>query len=203
MNIYSLFQTCKDKYVLLKVLKQKPNLNIKNSDGYTIPMLAFKHSNDKDVLLKILKQKPNLEIQCNHGMNISMYAFMYCKDKDVLLELLKQKPKLYIPNYQRYTIPMFAFMFCKDRDVLLELFKYRLNLNIKNDNDDMNVIMYAFEYYVDCPEFDFNVLEKLYNRSSLEYKQLFNSEYNKLKKKYKMKLLILFRHQKRYGVTKN
>jgi NCAIR mutase (PurE)-related protein len=57
------FEHCKDKEVLLELLKEKPNLNIQNKERMTFPMIAFKYCKDKEVLLEILKQKPNLNIQ--------------------------------------------------------------------------------------------------------------------------------------------
>ena len=165
MDIHKLFKTCKDKYKLLEILKQKPDLNIQNDNGNTVALLAFIFYTDKEILLEVLKQKPDLNIQDNDGYTITMYAFKYRHDKDVLLEVLKQKPDLTLKNRKNET-----------------------------------ALDFALEYYIKSYNFDFDVLEKLYNENCKQDKQLFNPTYIKLKNKYKVLPLILFRHQKRYGV---
>ncbi|MBA43209.1 MAG: hypothetical protein CMF62_04260 [Magnetococcales bacterium] len=168
MDIYTLFRTCKNKDKLLEVLKQKPNLNIKNyNSGITLSMFVFRYCDDKDILLEVLKQKPGFNIQDIYGYTIAMYAFLCCKDKDVLLELLRQKPDLTLKN--RY---------------------------------NTTALDYALEYYVKSPNFKFDVLEKLYDENCKQDKQLFNPKYIKLRNKYKVLPLILFRHYQRYS-TKN
>ena len=76
------FKHCKDREVLLEILKQKPDLNIIHENNYNIPMLAFEQCKDREVLLEILKQKPDLDIQKEGaGYTTAMVAFKYCKDR--------------------------------------------------------------------------------------------------------------------------
>jgi len=131
-----------------------------------------------------------------------MIAFKYCKDKDVLLELLKQKPDLNIQNRLRLTTSTIAFEHCKDKDVLLELIKQKPDLT-KKDIYNKTVLDYALKYYVKSPQFEFYVLEKLYDENCKQDKHLFNSEYLKLRNKYKIFPLVLFRYKSRYGKYKS
>jgi hypothetical protein len=55
----------------------------------------------------------------------------------------------------------------------------------------------SLDLYVRNPQFD--VLEKLYDENYKQDNQLVNLEYLKLKNKYKIFQLILFRNRKRYG----
>ena len=104
MDIHKLFKTCKDKYKLLEILKQKPDLNIQNDNGNTVALLAFIFYTDKEILLEVLKQKPDLNIQDNDGYTVSMYAFRCCSDNKVLLELLKHKPDLTLVDIFNKTV---------------------------------------------------------------------------------------------------
>ena len=158
----------------------------------------FKNYKDKDILLEMLKQKPDLNIQDRDNLTVTMVAFIHCKDKDVLLELLKQKPDLNIQDKYGKTATMFAFLYCKDKDVLLEIIKQKPNLTLINLFDDVTILDIALKYYVKSLKFEFNVLEKLYNENCKQDKKLFNSLYIKLRNKYKIFPLILFRYQKRY-----
>ena len=197
------FKHCKDREVLLEILKQKPDLDIQNRYKFTVTMLAFKHCKDKEVLLEILKQKPNLDIQNDNGLTVIFYAIEFCNDKEVLLEILKQKPNLNnSSNIYNMSIPLHAFLQCTYKEVLFEILNQKPDLNIIVYNDK-SILHYAFQYYINSPEFDFQVLEKLYDQSNDTHKELFNLKYIKLRRKYKVMPLVLFRHHKRYGVTKN
>ncbi|MBA43219.1 MAG: hypothetical protein CMF62_04310 [Magnetococcales bacterium] len=57
-----IFYYCKNKDVLLEVLKQKPNLNSQNDDGDTVAMYAFEYCEDKEILLELIK-KANLSLK--------------------------------------------------------------------------------------------------------------------------------------------
>ena len=194
------FQYCRDKDVLLEVLKQKPDLNVQDKYGLTVVFYAFIFRKDKDILLEILRQKPDLNVQDKYGLTVVFYAFINCKDKDVLLELLKQKPDLNIKNKYEDTITMGAFIYCKDKDVLLEVLKQKPNLTLKNNFSNNSALDYALEHYVKSPYFEFDILEKLYNENCKQDKQLVNLDYIRIRRKYKVLPLILFRHQKRYGI---
>ena len=123
--------------------------------------------------------------------------FKNCKDKDILLEKIKEISNLNsLDSYDR-TATMYAFMYCKDKDVLLEILKQKPNLILKNYGNKTTLDI-VLENYVKSPNFDFNVLEKLYNENSKQDNQLFSKTYIKLKNKYKILPLILFRYQKRY-----
>jgi ankyrin repeat protein len=126
-----------------------------------------------------------------------MSAFKFCKIKDVLLELLNQRPDLNIQDVRGLSIAMYAFEFCKDKDVLLELLNQKPDLTIK-DIYNKTALDYALEFYAKSPQFKFDVLEKLYDDNYKQNTQLFNSEYLKLRTKYKIFPLILFRYHKRY-----
>ncbi len=93
---------------------------------------------------------------------------------------------------------MYAFLNCSDKEVLLELLKLKPDLTFVN-NDDYSALDFALEYYTKSPNFEFDILEKLYDENCKQDKQLFNPEYIKLRNKYKVLPLILFRHQNRYG----
>ena len=127
-----------------------------------------------------------------------MYAFKNSKDKDVLLELLKQKPDLNIQNNSGVTATIYAFtIFYQDKDVLLKLLKQKPNLTLKN-NKNKTALDYALKYYVKNSNFDFNVLEELYNENHKQNTQLKNLDYLRIRRKYKVLPLVLFRHHKMY-----
>tara|TARA_Y100000780_G_scaffold96211_1_gene87615 strand:+ start:6149 stop:6652 length:504 start_codon:yes stop_codon:yes gene_type:complete len=157
----------------------------------------------KDILLEVFKevfkQKTDLNIQNFWGDTVVMYAFMDYKDKYDLMKILKQKPDLNIQNKCGSTVTMFAFGFCNERDVLLELLKQKPNLTLKNCYNK-TALDFALEYYVKNPNFEFGVLEKLYNENCKQDKKLFNPKYIKLRNKYKVLPLILFRHYQRCSV---
>ena len=68
----------------------------------------------------------------------------------------------------------------------------------KEYEDYHNIILYyAINFYSKKLEFEFYVLEKLYDQSSKEDREKINSEYIKLRNKHKIVPLILFRNQKR------
>ncbi len=159
----------------------------------------FEYSNDKDKLLEVLRQKPDLNIQDKHGDTLAMIAFDNFKIKDVMLEVLRQKPDLNIQNDYGYTVAMIAFGYGDDKDVLLKLLKQKPDLTVKN-YFNKTALDYALQFYVKSPNFEFDVLEKLYDENCKQDKQLINLKYLRLKRKYKVLPLILFRHQKRYGV---
>ena len=165
-------------------------------------MVAFKYCKDKDVLLELLKQKPDLTIKHIYDRSVLDYAFKHCNDKEVLLEILKQKPDLNIQNIHGYNITMVAFEYCNDKDVLLELLKQCPDLT-KKDTYNKTVLDYAFKHYVKSPQFEFYVLEKLYDENCKQDKHLFNPEYLKLRNKYKIFPLVLFRYKSRYGKYKS
>jgi hypothetical protein len=123
--------------------------------------------------------------------------FRYCKDKDILLNLLKQRPDFNIKPTYSWTIVMFAFIHCNDKDVLLEVLKQGIDLTIKY-RDNKTALDYALETYVNRPQFEFDVLEKLYDENYKQDNLLINFEYFKLQNKYKIFPLILFRYHKRY-----
>ncbi|MBA43222.1 MAG: hypothetical protein CMF62_04325 [Magnetococcales bacterium] len=146
-----------------------------------------------------MKQKPDLNIKNYEGDTVAMIAFKYCKDKHILLELLKQKPDLNYKNYDNNTVTIFAFIDCIDNEVLLELLKQKPDVTVKNFLNK-TALDYALENYIKSPIFEFDVLEKLYDENCKQDKKLLNPKYIKLRNKYKVLPLILFRHQKRYGV---
>ena len=159
-------EKCSNEKVLLELLKQKPDLNIKDQEYKTAVMYALEKCSNEKVLLEILKYKPDLNIQDKDVCNIILiHAFRYCSNKEVLLELLKQTN------------------------------------DFKNqDYSNKIALMYAFIYYSKKPEFEFNVLEKLYDQSSCENREKFNSEYIKLRNKHKIFPLILFRQSKKKSI---
>ena len=154
----------------------------------------FKNYKDKNILLEKIKEFPDLNFQDKNKQTILMHALLYCKDKDILLEILKQKPKLNIQDNYGYTITMHAFKYCKYKDVLLEILKQNPDLTLKNYYYK-TALDIALENYI--PNHEFNVLEKLYNENCKQDKQLFNKDYIKLRNKYKIVPLIMFRQQKR------
>ena len=196
MYAFYAFKYFKDKDILLEVLKQKPDLNIQNYYGDTIAMFAFQYCKDKEILLEVLKQKPDLNIQTNYGWTLVLYAFYNCKNKDVLLEILKQKPDLNLRSCNNTSVVMYAFKFCKYKDVLLEVLKQKPDLTLI-DKFKYTAFDYALDYYTKSHEFEFDILEKLYCKQSKQNKQLFNSEYIKIRNKYKVLPLILFRYKKK------
>ena len=165
-------------------------------DIYTL----FRTYRDKDVLLEVVKYKPNINIQNDYSDTIALYAFQNCKDKDVLIEILKLKPDLNIQdNCDHSTIIMYAYINCIYNEVLIEILKQKPDLTVKNYYDK-NALDYALENYIKSPNFEFDVLEKLYDENYKQNKQLVNLDYIRIKRKYKILPLILFGHQKRYGV---
>ncbi|MBA42425.1 MAG: hypothetical protein CMF62_00260 [Magnetococcales bacterium] len=186
---------CKNEEILLEILNQKPNLNIITRSKHTTIMFAFQYCNHKNILLELLRQELDLNIQNHLKKSATIYAFQYCDDKDVLLELLRQEPDLNIKDYMDNTATKYAFQYCDDKDVLLELLRQEPDLTPK-DYFGKSILDYAFSHYVNKSEFDFGILEKLYNGSSEQDKKKYNANYLKLRNKYKVLPLILFRLQK-------
>ncbi len=61
----------------------------------------------------------------------------------------------------------------------------------------ISILHYAFKDYINRHDFDFQILEKLYDQSNDTNKELFKLKYLKLRRKYKVMPLVLFRHYKR------
>ncbi|MBA42426.1 MAG: hypothetical protein CMF62_00265 [Magnetococcales bacterium] len=185
-----------DTCFYLKALHLTDNINHKSRWRNTAITLAFKNYNTSDkVLLEFLKLKPNLDFYTlsNAFMNHSRHG-------EVLLEILKLKPDLDCYCYNLKSLTMYAFMYCKNKEVLLELLKQKPNLKIKKDSGE-TVFDFCLKFYAKKSEFDFNVLEKLYNETNKQDKELLNQDnfktYLKLRNKYKVKPIILFRYQRR------
>jgi len=112
-------------------------------------------------------------------------------------EILKYKLDLNIHDKDGCNIILIhAFRYCSNKEVLLELLKQTNDLKIQ-DYSNKITLMYAFAYYSKKSNFEFYVLEKLYDQSSCEARKTFNSEYLKLRNKHKILPLILFRKSKR------
>tara|TARA_Y100000782_G_scaffold18603_1_gene19278 strand:+ start:4421 stop:5335 length:915 start_codon:yes stop_codon:yes gene_type:complete len=197
-----LYNCINKKEVLMEILKQKPNLNIKNRYNNNSLITTFINCKYEDVLFEILKLKPDLNMEYGWNNTLIMYVITECKHKDVLIEILKHSD-LNNKNMFGDTIAMIAFKNGKyiHNNVLLELIKLKPNLRIKNIKKK-TALDYSFEYYVGNRNFDFDVFEKLYIETCKQdekYKQLRNLDYLKIKRKYKVLPLVLFRHHKRYG----
>jgi D-alanyl-D-alanine carboxypeptidase len=77
-------------------------------------------------------------------------------------------------------------------------FEEPTGLSTKNVSSALD---YAIKYYVCSYEFQFDILEKLYAENYKQDNKLVNSSYIKIRNKYKVFPLILFRHQKRKNIN--
>ena len=232
------FKTCKNKFILLELLEQKPNLDIISYDQYSTPtMMAFRCCNDEDVLLKLLEYKPNLNINndnyANHSAihtafsrnhtdkvliellrsnidlnmrdlfynTITMKIFRNCTSENVLLELLKLEPNLDLHNAFGKTATSFAFMNVVSNKVLSKLLEQKPRFDIA-DEDNKSPFDYAIECYVLNNNFDFTILEKLYDNCLEQNKDFVSLDYIRIRRRYKLVPIILFRKEFRDNFLK-
>lgn len=137
----------------------KPDLEIKDNDGYTALMY-----NDNAIKTKMLLEVgANVDAQNNYGTT----ALMLAKDKEIIAELLKAKPNLELKNNKGYTALSYcqtpekvkmlleaganvdaqnnhgatALMLAKDKEVFKELLKAKPNLELQ-DNNGFTALLY-------------------------------------------------------------
>jgi ankyrin repeat protein len=172
-----------------------------NGASFLICLLSdFDINIDVCIYKKIISLTPDINRKDNKGMTAIMYAIHNCYNKEILLELLKQKLDLNRKYLNNWSTSMYFFAFCSDKDILLELLKQKPNLIIKDDFNK-TALDYAIKYYVCSYEFQFDILEKLYAENYKQDNKLVNSSYIKIRNKYKVFPLILFRHQKRKNIN--
>ena len=95
-----LFRYCKNKNVLLEVLRQKPNLDIQDKlYQKTVGMLAFELFDDKDVLSEVINQVKDFDKKDYDNKTILDYAVKYyLKSSNVNFDIFK---KLYDKCYEQ------------------------------------------------------------------------------------------------------
>jgi ankyrin repeat protein len=139
------FEYCKDKDVLLKLLEQKPDLNLRHNFGDTIAIELFYNCKHNDVLLEVLKQKPNLDIQDSfYKKTIGMIVFQLCDNKDVLLEVVNQLQDFNLKDYKGNTVFDYAMKYyIKSENVDYDIFK-KLYYKCYEQNKNLQCL----EYYL-------------------------------------------------------